>query len=137
MLAVICMRELLAVGGEAHPAFRGQLFGRCIRHALLVDAPSGTILAIVIPVVEAAFGALLVTLARGPPASGPHHRRTRLRAIASSPATTAAQYEGRATPRAISLDASEEHPDQLRKVGCRASLIDSARTSAAHFDEML
>ena len=105
--------------------------------APLLGAPSGTILAIVISVIEAAFGAMLVTLASGPLASGANNLGARLRAVAPAPAAASAQYEGRATPRAISLDGDQEHPDQLRKVGCRASLIDSARTSAAHFDEML
>jgi hypothetical protein len=104
------MRELLAVGGEAHPAFRGQIFGRCIHHAPLRGAQPGAILAIAVSVIEAPFGTLLVTAASSPLLGSSHERRARLRAVAPAAAAATAQHEAGAATSAASLDAEREHP---------------------------
>jgi len=68
------MTELLALGGEADLVIRGQVFGRCIRHALS-GLPS-SVIAIVIPMIEPPLGTLLVAPARSTPLLGPYEHRT-------------------------------------------------------------
>jgi hypothetical protein len=64
----------------------------------------------VISVIEAAFGALLVALARDSLPIGSHDGRAWLGAIASAPAAAAAQHQARAATLAISLQADRNHP---------------------------
>src|SRR5688572_18711520 len=97
------MLNHLVLGGEEHAVSLGQVLGRCIHNAQFLPAP-GPILAVVISVIETAFRALLVILARNLLPGGSHDGRTRLRAIASAPAAAAAQHQAHAATLAISLE---------------------------------
>jgi len=130
------MRGLLALGGEAHLVIRNQIFGRCIHHAVPVRTPLFAILTVAVSVIESPLGTLLVMLASDPLPCGAHDGSTR-RAVTTAPVVPAAHHEAGTTTRALALDTGFEHRNQLQKVGCRANRRDTARTIAAHFDEML
>jgi hypothetical protein len=130
------MGHHLALGGEAHLVSRGQISGRCIHHAPVLGIPfQSSKFLIAIAVIEAPFGALLVAATRSPLLGGAHDRRAWIRAVQPAAAAASAKNQTNAATRAVSLDTELEHRNQLRKVGCRASIDDPAQTSAAHYHE--
>jgi hypothetical protein len=126
------MGEHLVLRGEAHLVSCGQLSGRCIHHAPpLGTSPQSSKFLITVAVIEAPFGTLLVsptcrlslggTAARTSAAHGfGQYRRPRLhRPQRNIRPPQRAQL--RSTP-------SWSTGNQLRKVGCRASIDDPAHT---------
>src|SRR6187401_72900 len=104
----MCMTELLALGGEADLVTRGQFFGSCIRHASSGAQP-GSIVSIVISMIEPPLQALLMAPTRGTPLLCSHGHCTRPRAVPPASATRSANREVAATPRAFPLDADTDH----------------------------
>jgi hypothetical protein len=95
----------LLLRGEAHPVSRDQVSGSCIHHAPLLGLPSqSSKFLIAVAVIEASFGALLVSAARGPFLGGADEPGARIRAVPPATAATSAKDQNKAATRAASLD---------------------------------